>query len=59
MGASDDVPFTGNVVVDETFIGGNLRNRHANDPRGFALRDKVAVVSVIDADGRKVGSSIG
>jgi hypothetical protein len=47
--------FEGNVVADETYIGGSEHNRHAshktNGPvKGRSLTSNVPVVTVIDAD---------
>ncbi len=51
----------GTVVADETYIGGDPKNRHANDPRK-AVRgrgtEKVPVLSLIDATTGEVRSHV-
>jgi len=51
----------GTVVADETYIGGDPKNRHANDPRK-AVRgrgtEKVPVLSLIDATTGEVRSRV-
>jgi transposase-like protein len=52
--------FVGTVQADETFIGGEPKNRHRNDPREPARRygtsDKTAVFALVDYETREVRS---
>lgn len=53
----------GDVVADETFIGGDPKNWHADDPRWKSLKrgratNKVPVLSIIDADTGEVRSKV-
>ena len=40
----------GTIVADETWIGGNPRNRHANRPKSAAHTDKTPVLALINAE---------
>ena len=57
---SDDWPFGGPVEVDETFIGGRDRNKHANKkPRvGRGPVSKTAVVGAKDRETNRVSASV-
>lgn len=54
--------FTGTVVADETFIGGNPANRHRNDPREPARKagttDKQPVFALVHFETREVRSMV-
>lgn len=54
--------FVGTVQADETFIGGEPKNRHRNDPREparrYATSDKTAVFSLVDYESREVRSRV-
>jgi transposase-like protein len=53
--------FTGDVVADEVYIGGDPANRHANKRRDVKRgrgTDKTPVVSLIDADTHEVRSAV-
>jgi transposase-like protein len=51
MSHDDAHLFTGNVVADETFIGGEPKNRHRNAKgRNSHARQKTPVMALIDAD---------
>ena len=52
--------FSGPVVVDETWIGGEPKNRHANKRVGSkqGVTDKTPVVSLIDAETGEVRSKV-
>lgn len=62
----DDDPtalFSGVVIADETFIGGNPKNRHKNvryaeKPVGSPKTDKTAVFSVMERESGKVRSRV-
>lgn len=54
-------PMVGNVVADETYIGGNPRNWHKDDPRRATIKrgrgtHKTPVVALIDAETGEVRS---
>lgn len=48
---------SGTVVADETWIGGNVRNRHASDPRGHT-DDKTPVLSLVSKQTGEVRSQV-
>jgi transposase-like protein len=53
----------GTIVADETFIGGNPKNRHASDPREKDGRkrgesDKQPVMALVDYETREVRSRV-
>ena len=53
--------FTGTVVADETWIGGNPKNRHRNDPREAPRKprggsDKIPVLALVHYETREVRS---
>jgi transposase-like protein len=55
--------FSGDVIADETYIGGDPRNWHANDPRRATIKrgrgtHKVPVFSLIDAKTGEVRSKV-
>lgn len=54
--------FAGTVQADETWVGGEPRNRHRNDPRepsrSYATTDKAAVFSLINYETREVRSRV-
>lgn len=51
------VSMRGTVEADETWIGGSVRNRHANDPRG-RTDDKVPVLSLVNEGTGEVRSKV-
>lgn len=61
MSSNDGSLFSGDIVVDETYLGGDPRFRHARDPR-LAARgrgtEKTAVVSLINAATGEVRSRV-
>jgi transposase-like protein len=52
----------GTVVADETWIGGNPKNRHKNDPREpvrkYATTDKTPVMAIVHYESREVRSKV-
>lgn len=54
--------FVGTVQADETFIGGEPRNRHRSDPREpvrrYATSDKTPVFALVDYETREVRSRV-
>lgn len=61
MGADNGPLFTGDVVADETYIGGDPHNWHANDPRKAGVKrgrgtHKAPVVTVIESETRRARS---
>jgi transposase-like protein len=52
--------FAGNVVADETYIGGEPRNRHASErPRKIGRgTDKTSVLSLVNADTGEIRSRV-
>ncbi|MGI8701991.1 MAG: IS1595 family transposase [Nocardioidaceae bacterium] len=54
--------FTGTVQADETFVGGEPKNRHRNDPREpnrpYATSDKTAVFSIVNYETREARSRV-
>jgi len=61
MSHDDYVLFSGDVVVDEVYIGGNPEFRHANDTREVGIgrgSKKTPVVSVIDVNTHTVRSQV-
>jgi hypothetical protein len=54
-------PFSGEVMADETYIGSDPKNWHANDPRRAVAgrgTHKIPVASLIDADTGEVRSAV-
>ncbi len=53
---------SGDIVADEAWIGGDPKNRHANDPRGKSKRGrgslKTPVVSLIEASSGQIRSKV-
>jgi hypothetical protein len=61
MSHDDFVLFSGAVVADEAYIGGNPEFRHANDPREVGIgraTKKTPVVSIVDADTHEIRSQV-
>jgi hypothetical protein len=59
MSSDNYGPFTGNVVSDETFIGGQPKNRHfRKDGLSRKFPKKTAVIALIDADKGVVRSQV-
>jgi transposase-like protein len=59
MGRDDASLFTGNVVADETFIGGEPKNRHyRKDGISRRFPQKTAVASLIDAETGEARSQV-
>jgi transposase-like protein len=60
MSHDDAFLFTGDVTVDEAYIGGNPEFMHANKRHGLAGRgtDKTPVVTLIDVDTHTARSSV-
>jgi hypothetical protein len=59
MSHDDAHLFTGNVVADETFIGGEPKNRHANAKgRNSHARQKTPVMALINADTGEARSKV-
>ena len=52
---SFNAPLTNTVEIDETFVGGKNKNRHANkkveNSQGRSVKDKVAVLGIIERGG--------
>jgi transposase-like protein len=53
----------GDIIADETYIGGNPKNWHANDPRKQTVKrgrgtHKTPVVAIIDADTGEARSAV-
>jgi transposase-like protein len=59
MSHDDQTLFTGNVVADEVYIGGNPEFRHSREGvRRGAGTDKTPVVTLIDEDTREARSTV-
>jgi transposase-like protein len=61
MSHDDYVLFSGDVSVDEVYIGGNPEFRHANDPREVGIgrgTKKTPVVSIVDVDTHAIRSEV-
>jgi transposase-like protein len=61
MSHDDFILFSGDIVADEVYIGGNPEFRHADkrqDVRRGAGTDKTAVVTLIDSDTREARSTV-
>lgn len=59
MSADNGPLFTGDVVADETYFGGDPKNRHASDPRVEKRgrgTSKTPIVTVIEAKSRRTRS---
>jgi transposase-like protein len=49
---SFNAPMSGEVMVDETFLGGKDKNRHAKDRKGSkGIEDKTVVMGLVHKDG--------
>jgi len=51
-------PLSGRVEVDETYIGGKPRNRHASNGRGRSTEKKAIVVGAVERGGRVVARRV-
>jgi transposase-like protein len=52
-------PFTGTVIADETWFGGDPKNRHFKDrPHKSGLSDKTPIVSLVSEDTGEVRSRV-
>jgi len=62
FGLNDEEQLDNEVEVDETFIGGKNKNRHADkkveNSQGRSMKDKTAVVGMVERNGRLTAKTV-
>lgn len=62
FGSENDGELKNEVEIDETFVGGKNKNRHANkkvkNSQGRSFKDKTPVIGMLERKGRVVARKI-